>query len=43
MPLTKKGRKILNSFKKRYGSRGKEVFYAYMNKFPERTKTWHKD
>jgi hypothetical protein len=33
MPLTKKGRKILASMKKEYGSKkGKEVFYASQNK-----------
>ena len=33
MPLTSKGRKVLESMKKQYGeSKGKSVFYASMNK-----------
>jgi len=33
MPLTKKGKKILASMKKQYGSeKGEEVFYASINK-----------
>jgi len=43
MPLTKKGERILNSFKKRYKDRGEEIFYRYMNKHPKITKTWHRD
>jgi len=43
MPLSKKGERILKQFKKRYGNeKGEENFYAYMNKFESRTKTWHK-
>jgi len=42
MPLTKKGKKRLSEFKKRYGKRGREVFYRYMNKYPKRTKKWYK-
>ena len=41
-PLTKKGKKILVGFKKRYGKRGKEVLYRYMKKYPKRTKRWHR-
>lgn len=33
MPLTKKGKKIMGSMKKQYGSKkGKQVFYASQNK-----------
>jgi len=33
MPLTEKGRKILDEMMKRYGKKkGKEVFYASVNK-----------
>lgn len=43
MPLTKKGKKILADFKKRYGAvKGEGFFYAYINKFPKRTKSWHR-
>lgn len=42
MPLTKKGKKALEGFKKRYGKRGREVFYAYMRKYPKRTKGWER-
>jgi hypothetical protein len=43
MPLTKQGKRILNDFKKKYGSiKGEEFFYAYINKYPQRTKHWHK-
>jgi hypothetical protein len=36
MPLTKKGKKVLNAFKKEYGlKKGKGIFYAYMNKHPK--------
>jgi len=43
MPLTKKGEKILKDFKKRYGKRGEEVFYRYINAHPKITKSWHED
>ena len=43
MPLTKKGEKILGSFKKRYGIiKGQGFFYAYIKKHPGRTKEWHR-
>jgi len=33
MPLTKKGKKIMEAMKKKYGSKkGKQVFYASKNK-----------
>ena len=32
MPLTQKGEEKLRSFKKRYGGRGEEVFYRWLNK-----------
>ena len=32
MPLTKSGHEVMGSMKKQYGKRGKEVFYATMNK-----------
>lgn len=35
MPLTKAGKKLKRKFMKQYGSRGKEVFYAYERKHPE--------
>lgn len=40
-PLTKSGKRIMRGMKKRYGSRGKNIFYATMKKYPERTKKWH--
>lgn len=43
MPLTKKGKKILADFKGRYGFiKGKGFFYAYMRKYPTKTKGWHR-
>jgi hypothetical protein len=43
MPLTKKGREKLKEFKTLYGnSLGKNYFYAYMKKYPKKTKLWHK-
>ena len=42
MPLTKKGKEILKSFIKRYnGETGTRFFYAYIKKFPRRTRGWH--
>tara|TARA_R110002051_G_scaffold187604_1_gene257234 strand:- start:8348 stop:8482 length:135 start_codon:yes stop_codon:yes gene_type:complete len=33
MPLTKKGKKVMSSMKKKYGTKkGKKVFYASRNK-----------
>jgi len=42
MPLTVKGKKVLLSFRKQYGNRGKEVFHAYIKKNPNQTETWHR-
>jgi hypothetical protein len=42
MPLTKSGKKVLRRFKVEYGSRGKNVFYAYMKAHPRITKRLHK-
>jgi len=42
MPLTRKGEKMLRKFKREYGDKGEEVFYSYMNKYPSRTRNWHK-
>jgi len=43
MPLTKEGRKVLRKFKEEYGEeKGKEYFYRYMNKNPEKAKKLHK-
>jgi len=42
MPLTYKGKKILERFKKKYGEeKGEDFFYAYINKHPKQTKSWH--
>jgi len=41
MPLTPKGERMLKNFKKRYGKRGEEVFYRFVNKYPKITKSWH--
>jgi len=42
MPLTRKGKEVLRSFKKEYGRRvGRNIFYAYMNKHKHRTKRFH--
>jgi hypothetical protein len=43
MPLTKTGEKVLKDMVKRYGKeRGKEVFYASINKKKKGSKDWHK-
>lgn len=43
MPLTKKGKSILEDFKEQYGEKnGKSFFYAYMKSHPKDTKSWHK-
>ena len=42
MPLTKTGQKVMSSMKKTYGKRGKEVFYASMQKGVAGSKKWHK-
>ena len=43
MPLTDKGKKVLADMKKQYGSKkGKEVFYASINKGKKGSSSWHK-
>jgi hypothetical protein len=43
MPLTKKGKKVMSNMKKEYGSKkGKQVFYASINKGKSGSKSWHK-
>lgn len=43
MPLTKKGKLMLETFQNEYGKKkGEEVFYAYINKHPNKTKDWEK-
>lgn len=43
MPLTKTGKKVLAKMKSRYGGeKGKQVFYAKMNKEDGYTDKWHK-
>jgi hypothetical protein len=43
MPLTIAGKKILESFKLRYGKKkGEKVFYAYMKAHPKESKKWHR-
>jgi len=42
MPLTKSGKKVLASMSKEYGAKkGKEVFYASMNKKKKGSTKWH--
>lgn len=42
MPLTKSGQKVMNSMMKEYGmEKGKDVFYASMNKGKPGSKKWH--
>lgn len=42
-PLTKSGKKVLASMKSEYGSKkGKEVFYASINKGKKGSKKWHR-
>ena len=42
MPLTKEGKKVLRSMKKQYGAeKGKEVFYASINKGKKGSSKWH--
>jgi hypothetical protein len=43
MPLNKIGKEILQDYQNRYGKKGKSYFYAYMQKYPKRTKSWHKN
>lgn len=43
MPLTKKGKKILEKFQEEYGrTMGKVYFYSYMRNHPTRTKKWYR-
>jgi len=42
MPLTKTGKKVLAEMKKKYGAkRGKEIFYASINKGKAGSSKWH--
>ena len=42
MPLTKSGRKVLSLMTKEYGGKkGKEVFYASINKRKVGSSKWH--
>ena len=42
MPLTESGRRALRKFIEQYdGKEGTRFFYAYMKKFPRRTRGWH--
>lgn len=42
MPLTKSGNKVLSSMKKEYGGKkGKQVFYASINKGKKGSAKWH--
>ena len=43
MPLTKGGRKVMASMRAKYGEKkGKEVFYASLNKNIKGSSKWHK-
>jgi len=43
MPLSGSGKKVLKNMKKQYGAKkGKQVFYASMNKGIEGSAKWHK-
>jgi len=43
MPLTKKGKKVLNIFIKEYGKeKGRRIFYGMETKRPDMTKSWRK-
>lgn len=43
MPLTPRGKKVLSAMKKQYGAKkGKQVFYASINKKKKGSSTWHK-
>jgi len=42
MPLTKKGESMLKQFKREYGDRAEPIFYVYIQKYPKRTRSWHK-
>lgn len=42
MPLTSSGEEVMSSMKKQYGKeKGKEVFYASINKGKAGSKKWH--
>lgn len=41
MPLTETGKKVLASMRKKYGKRGKEVFYRSINKGVPGSEKWH--
>ena len=42
MPLTKSGMEVMKSMTKKYGEKkGKEVFYASINKGLKGSKKWH--
>lgn len=43
MPLTFKGRKVLNKFQLEYGKRkGRNIFFAYIKLNPRQTYKFHK-
>ena len=43
MPLTEHGKKVLRAMKKTYGvKKGKQVFYASINKKKKGSRKWHK-
>lgn len=43
MPLTEKGKKVKREMEKEYGKeKGKEVFYASINKKKKGSEKWHK-
>lgn len=43
MPLTKKGKTMLNTLIKEYGkTKGRKIFYSMENKHPEWTERWRK-
>ena len=42
MPLTSSGKKVMAEMKTKYGKRGKEVFYASINKGVAGSSKWHK-
>jgi len=42
MPLTKSGKEVMSSMKKKYGTKkGEEVFYASINKGKPGSSKWH--
>lgn len=44
MPLTKSGQSVLGSMKRQYGEKkGKQVFYASINKDKTGSGQWHKN